>query len=60
MRPRQAPVAGSCRGTINDPRYPENVWAKMQHIHQNPDGTKSVIHYRENLQTGAREGFKFK
>jgi RHS repeat-associated protein len=48
------------QGKIKDPRYPGNVWAKMQHIHENPDGTKSVIHYWENLQTGAREGFKFK
>jgi hypothetical protein len=47
-------------GKINDRRYPENVWAKMQHVHRHPDGTQTVIHYWENLQTGAREGFKFK
>ena len=48
------------KGKINDPRYPEDVWAKMQHVHENPGGTKTVIHYWENLQTGAREGLKFK
>ncbi len=47
-------------GQIKDPKYPEDVWAKMQHVHRNPDGTKITIHYWENLQTGAREGFKFK
>lgn len=48
------------QGKINDPKYPEDLFAKMQHVHQNPDGTKTVIHYWENLQTGSREGFKFK
>jgi RHS repeat-associated protein len=48
------------QGKINDPRYPEEVWAKMQHVHEHPDGTQTVIHYWQNLQTGAREGFKFK
>jgi hypothetical protein len=48
------------QGEIDDPMYPEDIWAKMQHVHENPDGTKIVIHYWENLQTGAREGFKFK
>jgi hypothetical protein len=48
------------QGKINDPKFPENVWAKMQHVHENPGGTQTVIHYWENLQTGAREGFKFK
>jgi hypothetical protein len=48
------------QGKINDPQYPDNVWAKMQHVHQNPDGTQIVIHYWENLLTGVRQGFKFK
>ena len=48
------------QGKIVDPKYPENIWAKMQHVHEHPDGTRTVIHYWENLQTGAREGFKFK
>jgi RHS repeat-associated protein len=47
-------------GSINDPNYPEDVWAKMQHVHENPDGSNTVIHYWENLETGVREGFKFK
>ena len=48
------------QGKINDPEYPEDVWAKMQHVHEHPGGSQSVIHYWENLETGAREGFKFK
>ncbi|MGD9729510.1 MAG: RHS repeat-associated core domain-containing protein [Nitrospiraceae bacterium] len=48
------------KGKINDPKFPENVWAKMQHVHDHPDGTQTVIHYWQNVQTGAREGFKFK
>jgi len=47
-------------GGINDPDYPEDVWAKMQHVHENPDGSNTVVHYWENLEPGAREGFKFK
>lgn len=46
-------------GMIKNSRYPENTWAKIQHVHGHPDGTKTVIHYWENLNTGAREGFKF-
>jgi hypothetical protein len=45
---------------IKDPRYPADVWAKMQHCHETPTGPPIVIHYWENLVTGAREGFKFK
>jgi hypothetical protein len=62
LRDLGQPLAGRriMQGKINDPRYPENVWAKMQHVHPHPDGTQTVIHYWENLQTGAREGFKFK
>jgi len=48
------------QGRIKDPRYPENVWAKMEHVHNHPGGGRTVIHYWENLRTGAREGFKFK
>ena len=48
------------RGKINDPKYPEDVWAKMQHVHQNPDGTTITVHYWKNLLTGDLEGFKFK
>jgi RHS repeat-associated protein len=47
-------------GAVRDPRYPEHIWAKMQHVHVNPDGTKIVIHYWNNLLTGAMKGFKFK
>lgn len=48
------------QGKINDPKFPEDVWAKMQHVHEHPGGTQTVVHYWENLQTAAREGFKFK
>jgi RHS repeat-associated protein len=47
-------------GEIGDPDYPEDVWAKMQHVHENPGGSNIVIHYWENLESGLREGFKFK
>jgi len=43
------------QGQINDPAYPENVWAKMQHVHGD-----TVVHYWQNLKTGVREGYKFK
>jgi len=43
------------QGAINDPAFPENVWAKMEHIHGD-----TIIHYWQNLQTGERVGFKFK
>lgn len=35
-------------------------WAKMQHVHVNPDGTNIVIHYWKNIETGVTEFFKFK
>jgi hypothetical protein len=47
-------------GEINDSAYPEDVWAKMHHEHISPDGTKTIVHYWENLETGLREGFKIK
>jgi uncharacterized protein RhaS with RHS repeats len=61
----QAAKAGAgeriMKGLINDPKYPEEIWAKMQHVHYDLEAGKNiVIHYWENLQTGVREGFKFK
>ncbi|HEX8172203.1 MAG TPA: RHS repeat-associated core domain-containing protein [Thermoanaerobaculia bacterium] len=47
-------------GRIDDLRYPEQIWAKMEHVHVNPEGVKIVIHYWKNLVTGVMEGFKFK
>ncbi len=47
-------------GAIIDPKYPEEVWAKMSHVHKLPGGGQIEIHYWENLKTGLREGFKFK
>jgi len=48
------------QGQINDPRYPANQWAKMQHMHQTPTGHNIVIHYWERLKDSFRTGFKFK
>lgn len=48
------------QGKIKDAKYPEDVWAKMQHVHEHPGGAMTIIHYWENIETGAREGFKFK
>ncbi|NDP58213.1 MAG: hypothetical protein GZ090_02515 [Oxalobacteraceae bacterium] len=49
------------QGLINDARYPESVWAKMQYIQTSlTTGENIVIHYWQNLVTGVREGFKFK
>jgi len=46
---------------IQDPLYPENIWAKMQHTHVDLNtGKHIVIHYWQNLVTGIRSGFKFK
>jgi len=33
---------------------------KMQHVHTNPDGTNIVIHYWQEIKTGATDFFKFK
>jgi hypothetical protein len=46
-------------GEINDPTT-QRTWAKMHHEHVNPDGTKAIVHYWENLGTGLRKGFKLK
>lgn len=48
-------------GRINDPAYAEEIYAKMEHIHEDlQTGESIVIHYWQNLITGARDGFKFK
>ena len=49
------------QGLINDSRYPEDIWAKMQWVHENlTTGENIVIHYWKNLENGAMNGFKFK
>ncbi|MHB0914898.1 MAG: hypothetical protein ACYC4M_04340, partial [Thermoleophilia bacterium] len=55
-----APGKRIMEGFVRDLRYPENIWAKKQYVHESLDGTKTVVHYWENLQTGVREGFKIK
>ena len=47
-------------GRINDPRYPDDLWAKMRYVHRSQDGSTIVVHFWENVLTGAREGFKIK
>ena len=48
------------KGKINDPRYPENIWAKMEWTHKALDGSKTTVHFWQNTQTGAAHGFKIK
>ncbi len=48
------------QGKINDPLFPEDEWAKMQHVHTTPDGENIVIHYWERIEDAFRTGFKFK
>jgi hypothetical protein len=43
-----------------DPRYPETDWKKQSHNHEHPDGTKTEIHWWENLHNGNKHGYKFK
>ena len=45
---------------IKDPRYPEDKFDKKSHIHKNPDGSQTEIHYWKNLETGEISGKKFK
>ncbi len=47
-------------GRINDPQYPEDAWAKMEHVHRSLDGSKTTVHYWEYIETGLRAGFKIK
>ena len=47
-------------GAIKDPRFPADIWAKMQHMHETPGGGNIVIHYWQRLADGFRTGFKFK
>ncbi|WP_445369953.1 RHS repeat-associated core domain-containing protein (plasmid) [Methylomonas sp. BW4-1] len=48
------------QGKINDPLFPEDEWAKMQHVHTTPEGENIVIHYWERIEDAFRTGFKFK
>jgi RHS repeat-associated protein len=49
------------QGKINDPRYPEDKFAKMEWTHYDCNGKKvATIHYWKNLETGELSGFKFK
>jgi RHS repeat-associated protein len=46
--------------TIRDPNFPQDVYAKVQHVHRALDGTTITVHYWNNLVTGELTGFKFK
>jgi RHS repeat-associated protein len=49
------------KGKINDPAYPEDLWAKMEYTKQCHNGESIVIHYWQSLKDFAvRHGFKFK
>jgi len=48
------------QGKINDPKFPADEWAKMQHVHTTPEGQNIVIHYWERTVDALRTGFKFK
>jgi len=43
---------------ISDPRFKGGDWAKYQHVHYAPDGTRYTIHYMKNLRTGQTTDFK--
>ena len=43
-------------GKIKDPRYPENLFKKMEST-KHPG---AEVHFWENIPTGVRSGFKFK
>ena len=42
---------------LGDPRY--SRMEKWQHVHTHPDGTKTVIHFVVDPETGVRTDFKF-
>ena len=46
-------------GKINDPKYPQEEWAKKQYKMKYKN-SEAVIHYWEHRITQARHGFKFK
>lgn len=48
------------QGKINDTAFPEDTWAKMQHVHETPSGASIVIHYWERIVDSFRTGFKYK
>ncbi|MCI0568959.1 MAG: hypothetical protein L0Z52_12355 [Acidobacteria bacterium] len=59
LKEAQAGAGGRImQGAIKDPKYPEHLWAKIQHVHRLPNGKNIVIHYWQRTD-GYREGFKF-
>lgn len=54
--------AGKSTGMrIDDPKYANGDWDKMEHVRKNEKGeTKIDIHYWKNKVTGESHGFKFK
>jgi RHS repeat-associated protein len=43
-------------GRINDPAYPEDEWAKMSHVHEYPDGSKTEIHFGNTWKAAPVKG----
>jgi len=43
---------------LHDPKF--KGMEKWQHVHRNPDGTNTVIHYVRDPATGKLLDFKFK
>ncbi len=49
------------QGKVKDPSRPEDVFAKMQYVKETFNKSEQVvIHYWEVIETGIRDGFKFK
>lgn len=44
----------------NDPRYPESEWVKKSHNHDHYDGTRTEVHWWENVKSGETHGYKIK
>jgi YD repeat-containing protein len=58
MDEAQAGAGQKIMDNLNDPRY--KGMEKWQHVHQNPDGTNTVVHYVRDPVTGNLMDFKFK
>ena len=49
------------QGRINDPSYPENLYAKMEYVHTALNtGVATVVHYWNEIATSVTNGFKIK
>jgi hypothetical protein len=46
------------QGAINDPLFPEDVWAKLEYVHRGLNGSRITVHAWQNLITGEIIGAK--